>query len=425
MRPAPISSMDVVRERRRAFSRPLMTAIGTAGLIAAAVAAVVSLVHSGTQGTSVDRATIVTDIVRRGTLERSIAAAGVLASQQVRIVAAAEPGIIESVFVKPGFVVSDGTPVARLSNPQLDADVASAQSAVRVAQAQLESVEEQARASALAQRSTVTTARAQAQEDATTLRSLQSLHRSGFIADQTYRIAQIKATSSASQLDVARLAVGVVDAEQQARIAAARAQVTQAKAALVAKQTEVRELVVRARSSGLVQSVAVDPGARIDAGTELARVADQRDLKAVLQVPEGQAHSVLLGMLVRIDTGNGIATGHVERIAPAAQNGSVAVDVAFTAPLPAGVRPDSNVDGTIELAALRNVVSIVRPAGATDNSTVWVYRIGASSLAHRVRVRLGRGSADRVVVLSGLHPGEHIIVSDTSAYNDSSVLHIR
>lgn len=425
MRSAPVNAMDVLREQRRSIPRPVVVALIAVLLLASAVVAIVSLTWTR-PGVVVDRATIVTDTARRGSVQRTIAAAGVFASQNVRIVAAAQAGIIESVLVKPGTVVRDGTPIARLSNPDLDADAVGAQSAVRVAQAELESAEQQAKAAALAQQSSVTTARAQSQEDASSLRSLASLHHSGFIADQTYRIAAIKAASSASQLGVAQSQVGVDKAEEQAKIAAAQATLDQARAQLEAKEAEVAALTVRARSSGVVESVAVDAGARIDAGTELARVAGQRDLKAVLQVPEGQAHSVTLGLPVKIDTGNGVAVGRVERIAPAAQNGSVAVDVAFTGALPAGARPDANVDGTIELDTLRDVISIARPAGAADDTTVALYRIDRSgAFARRVSVRLGRGAADRVVVRSGLSPGDTVIISDTSAYNDAPVLRLR
>jgi HlyD family secretion protein len=224
-------------------------------------------------------------------------------------------------------------------------------------------------------------------------------------------------------MSMAGAQIDVDSANQAAKIAAARAQFDQAGAQLAAKQAEVDSLVVRARSSGIVQSVAVDPGARIEAGAELARVADQRDLKAVLQVPEEQARAVEIGMRTRVAIGDENAVGRVARIAPSAQDGSVAVDVAFPHGLAAGARPDVNVDGTIELQTLRNVLSIARPAGVSDNATTSLYRLEAnSSQAKLVRVTLGSGSADRVQVLSGLNAGDVVVVSDMSAYGGTSAL---
>ncbi|MGC2407092.1 MAG: HlyD family efflux transporter periplasmic adaptor subunit [Candidatus Cybelea sp.] len=425
MRPAFIGGMDVARPRKGSLPHCLSIVGGTIALAAVALITLKSLAGLGGRGVAVDRTTIVTDVVQRGTLERSISAAGTLAPQEVHVVAATQVGIVDAVLVKPGASVVAGTPVTRMSNPELDAAVVAARAAVDVARAQLRNAQAQAQAASLAQRSAYTTALAQARVDRTDFETARGLHRNGFIAEQTYQIASIKAGESAAQADVARAQVGVSASAQAADVAAAQAQLDQASAQLVVRETEVEALLVRARTPGIVQSVAIDPGARVDAGGELARIADEHDLKAVLQVPEGQVPSIALGMPVLVDTGNGVATGRVSRVAPAAENGSVAVDVSFAGPLPDGARPDLNVDGTIEQQKLPEVLSIARPAGASDGETVQLYRIDPrTNTAHLVRVKLGRGSNDRIEVLSGLAAGDTVIVSDTSGYSGASLLHL-
>jgi HlyD family secretion protein len=422
MRPAAVDNMDVARVKSRGLPRGAVLALTAALLIAAAAAALTSLTRTGGV-IAVDRSSVVTDTVRRGDLARLIAASGALAPQDVHIVAAVEPGIVESVFVKPGASVSAQTPIVRLSNPDLDAAAIAARSAVDVARADLVSAEQQAKEAALAQRSAYTSAQAQADMDTTNVASNAALHREGYIADQTYRIAQIKATQSQAQLVLAHAQIGVDAAEQNAKIAAAQAELAQAQAQLQAKEAEVGALTLRAHSAGVVQSVAVDSGARLDIGTEVVRVADQHDLKAVLQVPENQVHAVSVGMPVQVDTGNGLAVGRVARIAPSAQDGSVAVDVGFTGALPPGSRPDLSVDGTIELQTLGNVLSIARPAGAADDTTVALYKLDTrASEARAVQVHLGVGSTDRIEVLGGLAAGDTVIVSDTSAYGETPLL---
>lgn len=424
MKPAAIGSMDVPRARKRGIPRPMAMAAAAAALAAVAVVAIASLARLGNAGIAVDRSTIVTDVATRGTLQRSVSANGTLLPQEVHIVAATQPGIVDVVYVKPGATVVPGTPIARTTNPDLDAAVVAASSAVDTARAQLRSARAQAQAAVLAQQAAYTTALAQARVDRMDLQSTKGLLRSGFVAEQTYQVAAIKATESTSNARVARAQIDVSGAEAAANVATAQAQLEQASAQLVAKQTELAALIARASTSGIVQSVAVDPGMRVDAGTELARVADERNLKAVLAVPEGQVQDVALGMPARIDLGNGEAIGHVSRIAPAAQSGTVAVDVAFANAVPGG-RPQLNVEGTIELETIRDVLSIARPAGAVDGETAALYRIDPrTNDARLVHVRLGRGSADRIEVLSGLAPGDNVIVSDTSAYNGAPVLRI-
>ena len=84
----------------------------------------------------------------------------------------------------------------------------------------------------------------------------------------------------------------------------------------------------------MVQEVDVEVGQRVAAGTILAKVADPHKLKAELKIAETQMKDIALNQPAEIDTRNGIVPGHVIRIDPAAQNGTVTVDVKLDGPLP-------------------------------------------------------------------------------------------
>src|SRR6185312_4855299 len=76
-----------------------------------------------------------------------------------------------------------------------------------------------------------------------------------------------------------------------------------------------------------------------------------------------------------IDTRNGVANGHVTRVDPAVEQGTVNVEVAFDESLPKGARPDLSVDGTIELEHLDDVIYVGRPAFGQENNTVGMFKI--------------------------------------------------
>jgi multidrug efflux pump subunit AcrA (membrane-fusion protein) len=416
--------MDVVRERKRGIPKYAYTLAGVLALVALVSWALTSL--TGTHGgTVVDKSTLVTDVVRRGTLLRAVSAQGAFAPERVRVASATQAGVVNQIFVKAGSRVEPGTIIAQMQNPALDAQVTDARSAVQVAQANLASAQQQAHAAVLTQQTAVSDAQAQMEANVLQAKSMYALHRSGLVADVAYQQAQIQAKKSTNDVRASRAQVGVTFADSQAKVAAAQAQLDQARAQLIADEAQVDALTVRAATSGIVQSVEVDPGMSVAQNTAIARIADTRDLKAVLQVAESDVHAVVPAMPVRIDTGNGIVTGRVARIAPSAQNGTVAVDVTFARALPPGARPDANVDGTVEIASIPNAISIARPAGASDNSTIDLFKIvDGGTRAVRVRVRLGQGSNDRVQVLSGLAPGDTVIVSDMTTYQDQTELRL-
>lgn len=417
--------MDVIRDRQRRLPKGVY--LGAAAILVAA-ALVWGLRGAGAHGsgTVVDRSTLVTDVARRGTLVLSVNAQGTFMPDRVRIVAATQSGVIDAIFVKPGSVVSPGATIAQMTNPALDAATSDAQAQLAVARADLASAQQQARAERLTQQSVLSNAQAQMEQSALQARSLETLHRRGLVADVQYRQAIIASHKDSNDVRIQRAQLGAASADAVAKVSAAEARVVQAQAALSADRAQVSALTVRSATSGVIQSVEVDPGTSVAQNAVIAHVADASSLKAVLQVAESDVHAVGVGMRANIDTGNGAFVGRVSRVAPAAENGTVATDVTFARPLPRGVRAATNVDGTIYISSISNAVSIARPAGAADGSTIELFKVADGGKGGvRVRVRLGRGSADRVAVISGLEPGDTAIVSDMSNYIDQTTLSLR
>jgi hypothetical protein len=155
-------------------------------------------------------------------------------------------------------------------------------------------------------------------------------------------------------------------------------------------------------------------------------VVQPGNLKAVLRIPETQVRDVVLGQPASIDTRNGIVKGRVVRIDPAAQNGTVTVDVKLEGALPRGARPDLSVDGTVDIEHLRNVMYMGRPAYGQPESTVGLFKlVEGGKEAVRVNVRLGRGSASTIEVQGGLQPGDVVILSDMSQWDSADRVRLK
>ncbi len=412
--------MDVVRERRRPqiarttrIARSIAIVVAIVGTAAWAVPA---LFTHHDAGPAVSRDSLVIDTVTRGALERSVTAAGTLQPDRISIASTAADGIVTDVLVRAGAHVGAGSTIARLDNPDLRVAVADAAAQLDAASADLNSVREEGAAAALDARAARRTARAEDGQAQAQVISYRSLYEKGLIGTLEYRDAVIKSgeTRDLSAISESKIAVG--DADADAKIAGARARVVQLRAALDAKRAQLATLVVTAPTSGTVQSVAVDQGQRVAAGAEFARVAADRDLKAVLAIPESDVRGVLVGMPVRLVSSDaGSVAGSVVRFAPAAEGGTVAVDVAL-ARVPASWRPSQSLTGTVVLGRVARALSVARPVGASDDSHVALYRLDASGTrAYRTSVAVGSGTDERVRVLSGLAEGDRVIVSDTSS----------
>jgi len=127
---------------------------------------------------------------------------------------------------------------------------------------------------------------------------------------------------------------------------------------------------------------------------------------------------VVKGQSAQIDTRNGIVSGHVERVAPSVQDGTVTVDVKLDGPLPKGARVDLSVDGTILIERLDNVLYVGRPAYGQPNSKVQMFKLTEGGKgAVRIPVQLGRSSVNTIEIVGGLNVGDKVILSDTSAWD--------
>lgn len=390
--------------------------------VAAAVLAVAALIllvlRLGPALPVAERGSLWIDAVQQGDMLREVRATGTLVPREIRWLAAATPATVEKILVWPGTTVQPGTVLMKLSDPQTEDALRNAQAQVAAAEADVAAKRAELASQLLDQRSALAqaesdyaSAKVKADADAKA-EKLQLIPRVQFEQGQI-ALAQLKQRRQIEQQRVAAFA-----GNMKAQMDAVQAALQQQRSNLQLRQRQAGALEVKAGIAGVLQEVAVQEGAQVAAGANLARVARPDVLMARLQVPEVQAKDVALGMPVSVDTHNGLVDGKVERIDPAVRDGSVQVDVALAGRLPPGARPDLSVDGRIRIAELHDVLSVGRPALAKADGDLSLFRLDpGDDTATRVPVRIGAASVDHVQVLHGLQAGDKVILSDTSQWD--------
>jgi len=321
------------------------------------------------------------------------------------------------VLVRPGAVVEPDTVLAEMSNPELMRQADEARYGLEAAKAELTEMQLRLRNEQLDQRAAVASARAE--YEGARLQA-EAERTAGVVAALTVRRSELLAERLKALLEVQEERLAQFAASMEAQTAARRARVAQDQNAYERMREQVESLQVRASLAGVVQQVLVEEGQTVTLGANIARVARPDDLMAELRVSETQVRDVQIGQSVAVDTRNGIVAGSVIRIDPAVESGTVTVDVELTGKLPYGARPDLSVDGTIEIERLPQVVYTGRPAYGQQNSTVKLFKlVEEGRYAVQVPVELGKTSVNSVEILQGLSPGDEVILSDTSAWDDA------
>ena len=367
---------------------------------------------------SVDRSSVLIDAVKRGPVLREVRGLGTLVPEDVRWIPASAEGRVERILILPGTAVKADSVILELSNPELELQALDAESQLRQAEAQYTELKVRLQSQQLDQKAAAARVQADYEQAKMQADTNTELARQGLIADLTRKLSDVAARELSNRNTIEQQRLSIANEAVEAQLAVQRALVAQKRAEAPLRRSQVKALAISPGIAGMLQVVPVEQGQRVSIGTNLARVAVPDRLKAVIRVPETQAKDVQIGQSATVDTRNGIVDGKVSRIDPAAQNGTVTVDVALDGALPQGARPDLTVDGTIELERLTDIVYVSRPAQAQPNGTVGLFKLDPDGVgATRVKVGLGRSSVSTIEVTSGLVPGDQVVLSDTSAWD--------
>jgi len=367
---------------------------------------------------TVEAATLWPDTVKRGPMLRQVRGLGTLVPEEVLQVPANTEGRVDKRHFLPGVKVNPDTILLELSNPELQLQMVDSEWQLKSGEAtytdlkvRLESQRLEQKAKAAQVKSEFTQAKLKSDREA-------ELAKSGLSADLTVRLAKATAEELGERFEIEQQRLANMGEMIEAQLQGQKVEIEKRRAALNLKKLQVEQLKVRAGTVGVLQTVSVEIGQKVAAGTILAKVVQPWKLKAELKIAETQAKDILIGQPAQIDTRNGIVNGSVIRIDPAVVNGTVTVDVRIEGTLPPGARPDLSVDGTIELEKLSDILYVGRPVFGQQNSTVGLFRMTPDGKeASRVQVQFGRSSVNQIEIVKGLSVGDKVILSDMSNWD--------
>jgi HlyD family secretion protein len=412
-----LSSMDVPREgvaAKKRKRRILIISASAVGLILATFA----LSRLKPAAPSVDRSSVWIDTVKRGPMVRQVRGLGTLVPEEFRWIPTTTDASVEKILIWPGTKVEAGDVILELTSPELEQSAHEAESKAKAAEAELATEKATLQRELLDQESKSAVAHSAYEQSKMERQTNDQLAKNGLVAELVYKTSKIKEEECAKSDDIEQKRLTFSHDSIEPQLASKQAAVDQANQLAKLKLDQVEGLHVKAGMSGVLQALPVQVGQRVKPGDNLARVADPSKLKAQVKIAETQAKDIQPNQQAVIDTRNGVVKGHVKRVDPAVEQGTVTVDVAFDEELPKGARPDLSVDGTIELERLDNVVFVGRPAFGQENNTVGMFKlVPGGNEAMRTPVKLGKSSVNTIEILSGLNPGDQVILSDTSAWD--------
>jgi HlyD family secretion protein len=421
----PISgaSMDRRIERPGARRRKRIVRIAIGVAIACAAVALWWLMPGG-NSLAVDAQGIRTGAVVREAFRDFVPLRAEVAPLRTVYVAAVQGGSVAQVIAADGTMVAAGAPLARLSNPGLELDVAS-RSAGIVGQLSANS------GAALSVQRTrqdsardIADARNALSKAQTALRQKQVLYDKGFVtaaAIDPLREEVVYQTNRVAALTAGQAQANGTLADQSAGITATARELRES---LAMVRASLAALTVRAPVAGRLTAFTIQPGQILKAGDPVGQIDSEGQWKLVADVDQFYLGRVRTGLAARADLDGTSYPLHVIRILPQVTEGRFRVEFGFDGRVPAGLNRGQTLDVRLILGADRP--AIVAPAGGwLDAGGATAFVMDGSGRAVRRPIQTGRRNPDQVEVTGGLNPGERIVTTPLATYAQYQTLLIR
>ncbi|HXX99770.1 MAG TPA: efflux RND transporter periplasmic adaptor subunit [Candidatus Limnocylindrales bacterium] len=344
--------------------------------------------------------------VQRGKIENSLTISGEFKPFQEVDVHAKVAGYIRTIYVDVGDHVKTGQMLAVLEIPELAAELAGADAAVRRAQEEIHRAQgdvERAKSAHVAAHAMYERLNQASQE------------KSGLVAQQEVDDAQAK------------------DLESEAQVSSTKATLSAAEHTLEVAQANQKQYAalsaysrISAPFDGVITVRYADTGALIAAGTAsstqsmpVVRLAQEAKLRLVLPIPESLAAQVHVGdpVKVHVQALNDDRVGKVSRFASALdlQTRTMETEIDFENK-DGRLYPGMYAQTVLQLAERGNALLVPLEAVTQSQGEAQVLAVSARNIVEIRKVRLGLQGNARVEVLSGLNEGDRVIIGKQSQF---------
>lgn len=395
---------------------------GIAGAAALALAVwVISGWMSG--GRSFDASRVRMAKVTRGDLVRDISADGrVIAANSPTLYAIA--GGTVSLKVVAGDVVKKGQALAEIDSPELRSKLAQEGSTL----ASMEAEASRALLDAQITRSTASKLLDQAQIERTAaqrdLERYQRAYEGGAVSQNEYAKAQDELKKADIGLAAARKDSGLQGEGAGLDSRNKRLLADRQRAVVAELQRQVDALTVRAPFDGQIGQVQIPQGTIVATNGPILSVVDLSLFEVEIKVPESFARDLAIGMPAQIASNSVQYAAEVSAVSPEVVNGEVNARLRFAqGKQPPGLRQNQRLSARIVLDTRRNVLMVERGSFLEQDGGRFAYVVDGSRAVRRP-IQTGVSSLSSVEIVSGLQPGEKIVVSGSDQFGDAESVRV-
>lgn len=413
--------MDRVIEKKKWNSKRILTITGITAIVALIAASV--YFTSGKSKLNVDTERITIGEIKTAAFQEFITLNGVVLPESTIYLDAMEGGRVEEKFVEDGTMMTKGQPILRLSNTDLELQLANQETQVFNVLTQMQISKNNAEQNSINRQN----------QDAEVDNALKEAERVYLLNKKLYdqKVIGLQEFQSSKNLyDYQLRRKKLTEQIMKTDATSMKQQVDQMgesyqqmKRTLALMRKKVGDLIVRAPVDGQLTSLDAEIGENKNKGQRLGQIDVMSGYKVRIDIDEHYISRVFAGLLGNCDVAGKTYQLKIKKVYTQVTNGRFQVDMEFTGKVPEGIRRGQTLQ--VRLALSEETQAVLLPKGGFYQQTGgnWIFKLNENgTVAYKVDIQLGRQNPDYYEVLSGLKPGDKVVTSSYENYGNMQEL---
>jgi HlyD family secretion protein len=359
--------------------------------------------------------------VQRGDLVRDV-------SVQGRVVAAVRPTLYASaagtitLLVDAGEQVVAGQVLATVDSPELTNQLQQAEASLAQRKLQLDRQRIETRQQALERRKAADLAEVAVVAARREKRRADQALEKGVIPEIDFEKAQDDLQNAELAYEHAVSDADLYDERLSFELRASEFEVNTQELVVEDLRRQVSDLSIKSPVDGIVGDLLLDQKAAVSRDMPIMAVVDLTRYEIDAMIPESYADDLAIGMAAEITIGGQRFDGQLVAVSPEVVNNQVASRIRFVGEGPTGLRQNQRLTTRILLAEHADVVMVQRGQFLDSGGGRLAYVVSEDRIATRRQIQTGAYSLGAVEILSGLEPGETIVISNLDPFRGADTV---
>lgn len=416
--------MDRVIEKNKWSVKRILPWVGGVAVIGLIAASYFNT--TGNSKLNVEEDKIMISEVSKGSFQEFIPVNGIVMPIQTIYLDALEGGRVEELYVEDGAIVKKEQPLLKLSNTDLELDLANRETSVFQLITQMQYTQNLARENTIRQQANLADID-NALVEAKRVYDLNTrLHKEKVISEQDY-----KSSLNLYNYNVRRKSLIEKTLKQDSITTAT--QLTQMKETVARTQETLKlmrkkaaDLVVKSPVAGQLTSRNAEIGENKVRGVRLGQIDVLSGFKVRADIDEHYIARVFIGLMGEFTISDKTYKLRVKKVYSQVTNGRFQVDMEFVGTPPSDIRRGQTLQVRLSLSDQTQAVLLAKGGFYQQTGGNWIFKLGENGQkAYKVDIQLGRQNPEFYEVLEGLKPGDKVVTSSYENYGDMQELVIK